>query len=123
MSKFFQPLILGTVSSILVSSVVFAQGSNQVPSIGGTWKMSIVGKNELATCTLIQKGNALTGTFRGDGRTLPLTGTVTNDNKVAFTGKSFFGSLKFSGTVEGKTMKGIVDLPLGRGRKNWTATQ
>ena len=54
---------------------------------------------------------------------LPLTGTVTNDRKMAFTARFGGMSIKFSGMVEGKTMKGIVDLPMGRGRKNWTATK
>jgi hypothetical protein len=127
MSKSFLLFLLGSGSSILFPSVTFAQVSSpvsqQIPNIEGTWKMSILGENRSATCTLIQKGNALTGTFRGQMGDLPLTGTVTTDRKMAFSAKFIFGTLKFAGTVKGQTIEGIVDLPMGRGRKNWTATK
>jgi hypothetical protein len=83
--------------------------------------MSIMGENIAPTYTLIQKGTALTGTFKGPMGELPLTGSVTSDRKVAFTVKFRGATLKFAGTVEGETMKGVADLP--RGRKNWTATK
>lgn len=127
MSKSFLLFLLGSGTSILFSSFAFAQSPNpvspQIPNIEGTWKMSILGENRSATCTLIQKGNALTGTFRGQMGDLPLTGTVTTDRKMAFSAKFIFGTLKFAGTVKSQTMEGIVDLPMGRGRKNWTATK
>jgi hypothetical protein len=127
MSKSFRLFLLGSGSSILFSSSAFAQASTpaseQIPNIAGTWKMSILGENRSATCTLIQKGQVLTGTFRGQMGDLPLTGTGTTDKKMAFSTKFMFGTLNFAGTVDGQTMKGIVDLPMGRGRKNWTATK
>lgn len=123
MSKSFLPILLGSAASMLLSTVVLAQEPNPVPNVAGNWTMSIAGQKRTMTYTLIQKGNALTGTIRGDIGNLPLKGTVTNDNKVTFTGKAWMASLNFTGTVEGKTMKGMVDLPMGRGRKTWTATQ
>jgi hypothetical protein len=118
MSKSFLPLLLGSASWIMLSGVALAQ----TPNVDGNWTIKLAGQNRSATLTLVQKGNALTGTFNGERGKLPVTGTVTDDNKVTFSGKSFVGSLRFAGTVEGKTMKGTVDLPLGRGRQNWTAT-
>ncbi len=101
-----------------------ARNPEQIPNIDGNWKMSIQGENRSTSITLIQKDNAFTGTFwGGEMGDLPITGTVTNDNKVDFSGKFMLGSLNFSGTVDGKTMKGKVDLPMGRGQKNWTATK
>jgi hypothetical protein len=123
MSKYFLPLLVGSVSSIVFASAAFAEVPSQVPSVAGNWTMSIPGKNRTMTYTLIQKGNALTGTLRGDRGNLPLKGTITNDNKVAFTGKAMMATLRFTGTVEGNTMKGVVDLPMGQGRQNWTATK
>jgi hypothetical protein len=139
MSKKFMMCLIGSISLVLFSSVTYAQSPerlpqqipsqvspqvpNSIPNIEGKWKMSISGENRSTTCTLIQKGNVLTGTFRGQMGDLPLTGTVTNDRKMAFTAKFGGMSIKFSGTVEGKAMKGLVDLPMGRGRKNWTATK
>jgi hypothetical protein len=139
MSKSFPFFLFVSMSSILFSSVAFAQAaspnperisnpipdqiSNSIPNIQGKWTFSISGENRSTTCTLIQKGNALTGKFRGDMGDLPLTGTVTKDRRMAFTARFGGMSMKFSGVVEGKTIKGIVDLPMGRGRKNWTATK
>jgi hypothetical protein len=139
MYKFFMLCCIGSISSILFSSVACAQSPeqipqqipsqaspqfpNSIPNIEGKWKMSISGENRSTTCTLIQKGNVLTGTFRGQMGDLPLTGNVTNDRKMAFTARFGGMSIKFSGMVEGKTMKGIVDLPMGRGRKSWIATK
>jgi hypothetical protein len=117
MSNFFLPIFLGTVSPILFSSNAFAQ----IPHVGGEWTISMQGQTR--SVTLIQQGNSLTGTFRGDRGNIPLQGNVTNDNKVNFSGKSRVGSLRFAGTVDGETMQGVVDLPLGMGRKKWTATR
>jgi hypothetical protein len=148
MSKYFLPLFIGSASLIFSANLALAripsrntaqvpaQNTNQVPeqiparnpdqtpNIEGNWKMSIQGENRATSITLVQKGNAFTGTFRGGQMgDLPITGTVTNDNKVDFTGKFTLGSLNFSGTVDGKTMKGKVDLPMGRGGTDWTATK
>jgi hypothetical protein len=137
MPKSFSLLLLGSVSLILFSGIAFAQApkvevsntqtsstqtsNTKVPNVEGNWKMSILGENLAPTYTLIQKGSALTGTFKGPMGELPLTGTVTSDKKVAFAVKFRGASLKFSGTVEGETMKGVASLP--RGQKNWTATK
>jgi hypothetical protein len=119
MFKISPVLAIGSVLSILTASVAFAQ----VPNIEGDWKMSIAGEKSLApTYTLIQKGTALTGTFRAPMGDLPLTGTITKDNKVNFSAKAGGMNLKFVGTLDGKTMKGVADFPM-KGRKNWTATK
>jgi hypothetical protein len=123
MSKSFLPLLLGSASSILLSGVAFAQVSSQLPNVAGNWIMSIPGKNQTMTYTLIQKGHVLTGILRGDRGNLPLKGTITNDRKVAFTGTAMMATLRFTGSVEGNTMKGVVELPMGQGRQNWTATK
>lgn len=119
MFKISPVLAIGSVLSILSASVAFAQ----VPSVDGDWKMSIDGEKSLApTYRLIQKGTALTGTFRAPMGDLPLTGTINKDNKVTFSTQSGGMNLKFVGTVNGKTMKGVADFPM-KGRKNWTATK
>jgi hypothetical protein len=119
MFKISPVLAIGSALSILSASIAFAQ----VPSVDGDWKMSIAGEKSLApTYTLIQKGTALTGTFRAPMGDLPLTGTITKDNKVTFSAQAGGMNLKFVGTVNGKTMKGVADLPM-KGRKNWTATK
>jgi hypothetical protein len=118
MFKISPVLAIGSVLSILSANVASAQMAN----IAGDWKMSIIGENLAPTYTLIQTGNKLTGTFRAPMGDLPLTGTITKDNKVNFSAKAGGMNLKFEGTVNGKTMKGVADLPM-KGRKNWTATK
>jgi hypothetical protein len=126
-------------SSILLTSIVCAQViapqketaierspsqvSGQVPNIQGEWKMSIIGENLSSTYSLIQKGTVLTGTFRAPMGNFPLTGTIAKDNKINFSTKVGGGmNLKFVGTVDGRTMKGVADIPM-KGRRNWTATK
>ncbi len=98
--------------------------SNSIPNIQGNWKMSLGGdEDKVAICTLIQSDNALIGTFKGSMGDLSLTGAVSNDAKIAFVAKFIMGNLKFAGIVDGETMSGIVDFPMGKGQKNWTATK
>jgi hypothetical protein len=99
--------------------------SELIPNIEGKWKMTLAGDGnpKIAICTLIQVGNTLTGTFQGSMGDLSLTGSVSNDNTMAFAAKFIMGSLKFAGTIDGETMLGIVDFPMGKGRKIWTATK
>ncbi len=100
-----------------------SQISAKIPNIQGEWKMSIIGENLSSTYSLIQKGTVLTGTFRAPLGTFPITGTIAKDNKINFSAKVGGGmNLKFVGTVDGKTMKGVADIPM-KGRRNWTATQ
>ncbi len=110
-------LVLGSVSSILFSNVALAQA----PNIEGNWKMSFTGESITPTYTIIQRGSALTGTFRSPMGELPLTGIV-KGNKVNFSAKFNGRSLGFSGTVNGETMNGIADLPM-KGRRSWTASK
>jgi hypothetical protein len=139
MSRFFPLLSIAIGLSIFYPDFAFAQVidssketvrdripspiSAQIPNIQGEWKMSIIGENLSSTYLLIQKGNVITGTFRAPLGTFPITGTITKDNKINFSAKAGGGmNLKFVGTVDGKTMKGVADLPM-KGRRNWTATQ
>lgn len=141
MSKFSLILSIASVLSIFCPIFTFAQVvdsrkeilrdrvstqneiSAQIPNIKGEWKMSIIGENLSSTYSLIQKGTVLTGTFRAPLGTFPITGTITKDNKINFSAKAGGGmNLKFAGTVDGKTMKGVADIPM-KGRRNWTATQ
>jgi hypothetical protein len=138
-SKLYSVLSIISGSSILLTSIACArviapqkemvsqrspsQVFAQIPNIQGEWKMSIIGENLSSTYSLIQKGTVLTGTFRAPIGNFPLTGTITKDNKINFSAKAGGGmNLKFAGTVDGRTMKGVADIPM-KGRRNWTATK
>jgi hypothetical protein len=96
--------------------------SNPIHNIEGNWKMALAGDgDESAVCTLIQTGTTLTGTFRGPLGDLPIEGALSTDGRMAFTAKFIIGSFKFFGIVDGENMYGIVDFPISKWRKNWTA--
>jgi hypothetical protein len=145
MSKFSPILSIASILSIFCPSFAFAQVTDsrnetlhdrvpdrvstqsqisaQIPKIQGEWKMSIMGENLSSTYSLIQKGKVLTGTFRAPLGTFPITGTIAKDRKINFSAQAGAGmTLKFAGTVDGKTMKGVADIPM-KGQRNWTATQ
>jgi hypothetical protein len=125
MSNKFSRLSLGFASLLLFAGGVVIQApsfaAEAVPDVAGTWKMTVPGEPS-RTFTLIQKGNALTGTMQAPMGSLPLTGTVTTNKKVTWTAK--FGGLKakLAGKVEGTTMNGVIDIPM-QGKKNFTATK
>ena len=118
----------------MFSSVAFAQEANPIPStncqakfppefliqfriLKVNGKCQLAGENRSTTCTLVQKGNVLTGKFRGEMGDLPLTGTITKDRKMAFTARFGGMSLKFAGTVDGKTIEGYCRSTDGAGAK------
>jgi len=126
MSKSFSLLFIGSLLSSLFSSPTIAQTPDvmyeTVPNIEGKWKMSILSENISPSYTLIQKGNVITGTFQGPVGNLPLTGNISKDKKVNFSAKFGGMSLRIDAMVNGKNMKGIIDIPR-KGKKSFTATK
>jgi hypothetical protein len=138
MSKSLPLLLLGSVSSIVLSNIAIAQTSDlpvpnakvpkpatvstKIPNVAGTWKVSLGEEGRTATYIFAQKGNTLTGTMKGlPFGDMPIAGTIANDGKLSFSGKMRGMKFSFVGTLVGQTMKGIADLPVGR--KNWTANR
>jgi hypothetical protein len=70
---------------------------------------------------LTQTGSALTGVFRGSLGNLPIKGDLSSNNQIAFAAKFNLENIEFSGIVDGEIMYGIVDFPIEKSRKNWTA--
>jgi hypothetical protein len=97
--------------------------SNSVPNIEGIWKMTLSGDGytKSAICTLFQEDTVLVGNFRGSMGNLQVTGAVTNDGEIIFSAKFVMGNLRFSGSLDGETMEGIVDFPMGKSQRKWTA--
>jgi hypothetical protein len=92
------------------------------PNIAGTWNVTLSEAGRTATYIFNQTGNSLTGTMKGlPFGDLPITGTISNEGKLAFSGKMRGMTFSFNGNLEGRILKGTADLPIGR--KNWTATQ
>jgi hypothetical protein len=89
--------------------------------VTGTWIMSVQtgAGNGSPTFVLVQKGDALSGSYRGQLGEAQVTGTVKGDEvTIEYKVDGPAGSLavKYSGKTDGKTMSGNVSLgQLGEG--------
>jgi hypothetical protein len=96
--------------------------SNPIHNIQGDWEMSLAGDGDKDTIfTLTQTGTVLTGIFRGSLGNLSIKGDLSSNGKIAFAAQIDRSSIEFSGMVDGEIMYGIVDFPMEKGLKNWTA--
>lgn len=90
--------------------------------VEGTWKLSIefISGSAIHTAVIIQEGKKLTGTYKGEIKEGTLSGSVDGE-KVVFSGSIRHEAtgvrFSYSGTVDGDTMKGTVDMG-----EYWTAT-
>jgi hypothetical protein len=89
--------------------------------VTGTWIMAVqtgAGSGS-PTFVLVQKGDALSGSYKGQLGEAQVTGTVKGDDvTIEYTVDGQAGSLavKYSGKTDGKTMSGKVSLgQLGEG--------
>jgi hypothetical protein len=97
-----------------------ASSSSGAVNVTGSWDVEVQtdqGSGNPAF-TFKQEGEKLTGTYKGMFGESPLTGTVKGD-KIEFSFKvtgQLEGTLTYTGTTDGKTMKGKVSLAgLGEG--------
>jgi hypothetical protein len=89
--------------------------SSHAADVTGTWIMTVqtsAGSGS-PTFTLVQKGDAISGTYKGQLGEAPVTGTMSgNDMVLEFSidvqGQSL--TIKYTGKVDGKTVSGNVAL-------------
>src|ERR1700733_15207156 len=106
----------GLGALLAVAAVAFAQLASAA-DVTGTWIMAVqtgAGSGS-PTFILVQKGEALSGSYKGQLGEAQVTGTVKGDDvtieyKVDAQGQSL--PVKYSGKTDGKQMSGKV--PLGR---------
>src|SRR5262249_29220351 len=92
--------------------------------ITGKWTFNVVldAGTGSPTFEFQQKGETLTGTYRGQFGEAPVKGTVKGD-KVEFSFQGATGEAKYSGTLEGATkMKGTCEYGEA-GKGTFTATK
>ncbi|HEY2779296.1 MAG TPA: hypothetical protein VGI90_00865 [Steroidobacteraceae bacterium] len=83
--------------------------------VTGTWIMSVqtsAGSGS-PTFVLVQKGESLSGSYRGQLGEAQVTGTVKNDEvtiEYKVDGQAGSLAVKYSGKTDGKTMSGKVSL-------------
>lgn len=115
--------ILGVLLGMMLalSMAAFAEDAAKV---GGTWEMSMQGRQGTMTQTLTidQSGNKFKGTLKGQRGETPIEGTV-DGNKINFTVERETPNGKFTmnytGTVDGDNIKGTVKM--GENERDWTA--
>jgi hypothetical protein len=112
--------IMLVLSFILAASPAGTQAA--APDVSGAWTITLTFVSGKATHTaeFVQKKGALTGTYTGSSNEGKLTGTV-KGNTIIFTGslkiQAQTVSFQYTGTIEGDTMKGTVDMG-----EYWTGT-
>jgi hypothetical protein len=111
-------IVLGMVAAL--SSAAFAEDAAKV---GGTWEMTMQGRQGPVTNTLTidQTSNTFKGTLKTMRGETPVEGKV-DGNKISFTVERDTPNGKFtqefSGTVDGDSIKGTVKM--GERELEWT---
>lgn len=113
-------LQIGWAALVAAAAITVAQVA-AAADVTGTWIMSVqtgAGSGS-PTFVLVQKGEALSGSYRGQLGEAQVAGTVKGDDvTIEYTVDGQAGSLsvKYSGKTDGKTMSGKVSLgQLGEG--------
>jgi hypothetical protein len=102
------------LGALLATAALFAQTASAA-DVTGTWIMTVetgAGSGS-PTFVLVQKGEALSGSYKGQLGEAQVTGTVKGDDvtieyKVEAQGQSL--AVKYSGKTDGKKMSGKVSL-------------
>src|ERR1700689_24301 len=113
---------LKTGLAALLAITAFALGRGAAAAdVTGTWIMAVetgAGSGS-PTFILVQKGEALSGSYKGQLGEAQVTGTVKGDDvtiEYKVEGQGGTLAVKYSGKTEGKTMSGKVSLgQLGEG--------
>jgi len=109
---------LGALCAVIALTVAHVASAADVT---GTWIMAVqtgAGSGS-PTFVLVQKGDTISGSYRGQLGEAQVTGTVTGDDvvieyKVDAQGQTL--AVKYTGKVDGKSMSGKVSLgSLGEG--------
>lgn len=111
---------MGLAALLAIGALTIAQVA-AAADVTGTWIMAVqtsAGSGS-PTFILVQKGDALSGSYKGQLGEAQVTGTVKGDEvTIEYTVDGQAGSLsvKYSGKTDGKTMSGKVSLgQLGEG--------
>jgi hypothetical protein len=104
----------GLMLAFTLMSLIVAQVS-RAADVTGTWIMTVqtsAGSGS-PTFTLVQKGDAISGTYKGQLGEAPVTGSMSgNDMTLEFgidaQGQSL--TIKYTGKVDGKSVSGNVSL-------------
>ena len=125
-------LFLMVMSMVFLATAAWAASETEAKSVAGTWQISWEGRQ--GTLELQQDGSKLTGTFKGERGSVPVSGSL-KDNKISFDttiqGERRSVKIAFTGTVDGDKMSGTVKPEGGFGMRrrggnqshSWSATR
>ncbi len=113
-----------SVAALTLTLLLMTAGTAvpQTTAISGVWTitLSFISGKATHTATITENNGALSGTYKGSTYEGRLSGTV-KGNTVTFTGslkiQAQTVSFSYTGTTEGDTMKGTVDMG-----EYWTGT-
>jgi len=112
------------LTGLITVGLLLASVAAYSADVTGTWKMTVqtqAGAGE-ATFALAQNGEAITGTYQGALGEAPVTGTLKEGKITLNYAASRMGmeiKVQYTGTVDGDTMTGKVDMA-GRGGGSFT---
>lgn len=98
---------------LLALVAVFPATAADEGALAGKWQLQIVSPqgNRTPSMLLTQKGNEVTGTYKGMRGDAPIAGTL-NGNQFSLTVKLGTGDntmvAEFKGKVEGRALQGVV---------------
>ena len=100
---------------VLIFGIVLASSTVYAADITGTWQMTVETRagSGKATFVLKQDGEVVTGTYEGSMGKQDVTGTCKENNvELNYSGSRMGATFKvtYSGTCDGDTMQGKVDL-------------
>ena len=106
---------LRALGTFTLMFAILCSVSAAAEDIGGTWNLAVTTSAGAGTPTLvlIQDGETLTGTYTGRFGTSPIKGTF-KDGAIAFSfeasGPMGSAHVSYTGTVDGDTMKGSMQM-------------
>ena len=111
---------------VLVPPMKSQDTAKEAVTVTGKWTVSIQGQHGPRTqkMTLQQDGNKISGSIQGNGGDQDLQGTVEGNNihfTVSVNTPRGAMTLEYLGTIQGHSMKGSIQGPIGRG--SWSATR
>jgi hypothetical protein len=115
---------LGAVLAVIALTVMQVASAADVT---GTWRMAVqtsAGSGN-PTFELVQKGDSISGTYKGQLGEAPVTGTMSGNDMTLEFGIDAQGqtlTIKYTGKVDGKSVSGSVALG-GFGSGTFTGTK
>jgi hypothetical protein len=116
--------MLGACLGLLLAAGLVVAADTPAAKVAGAWELTSEGRQGPTTQTLTfeQDGEKLKGTMKGQRGEAPVEGTIKGKDikfSVKRSGPQGEMVIEYSGTVDGDSMKGTVQSPMGS--RDWTA--